>query len=155
MADVDFLTTETSEFEVIDWGVEPSHANREEEDPGSASPWLPELLGRLEALMNLKHNWDGEDGLPVIDDCASEAMAILVMANERGTPKPHISPTPDGGISFEFSKAGRELGLDVEDDLTLGILRKRADGSYTEDVVPRKRMRMRARQELQWLMSGS
>ena len=155
MADLDFVTPETSAFEVIDWGIEPAHASPDEEDPGSISPWLPELLGRLEALMNLKRNWDGQDGLPVVDDCADEALAILVMASERATPKPHISPTPDGGISFEFSKAGRELGLDVEDDLTLAILRKHADGSYTENAVAHDLMRMLAGRELQWLMSGT
>ena len=155
MADKGSLTQETREFKVVDRDIKPSHATPGEQSPGSASPWLLELLCRLEKLMNLKRNWDGEDGLPVIDDCADEALAILVMASERAAPKPHISPTPDGGISFEFSKAERELGLDVEDDLTLGILRKHADGSYTEKEVAHDLMRMMARRELQWLMTGS
>ena len=154
MASIKLLTPKTRKFQVIDGEAEPSHASPDKEYPGTGPTWLPELLGRLEVLMNLRQGWDGENGLPVIDDCADEALVILVMASERDTPKPHISPTPDGGISFEISKAGRELGLDVEHDLTLGILRKDADGSYTEKEVARDLMRMVARRELQWLMSG-
>ncbi len=155
MSRVTDLTPDTNAFEMFDEGNPASHARIVEEGLEEATNWLPDLLKRLATLKNLKQNWDGENGLPVIDDCADEAIAILVMASERDTPKPHISPTPDGGISFEFSKAGRELGLDVEDNLTLGILRKHTDGSYAENEVAHDLMRMMARREIQWLMSGS
>lgn len=155
MSRVTDWTPHTDAFKVSDEGNAASHAQIVEEGFGEPTNWLLELLERLETLKNLKQNWDGENGLPVIDGCADEAVAILVKASERHTPKPHISPTPDGGISFEISNAGRELGLDIEHDLTLGILRKDVDGKYTEKEAAHDLMQMMARRELLWLMSGS
>ena len=155
MADVDFLTSETSEFEVIPWGVEPSHANRDQEDPGRESTWLPELRKRLETLLNLKQNWDGEDGLPIRKDCAAIAAAVLEIASEYRVPKPHISPTPDGGVAFEITHQGRELGLDIEDDLSLGVLREHENGSYAEEDVEKERLLSAVQREIQWLLRGS
>lgn len=155
MADVDILTSETSEFEVIPVGIEPSHANWEEEDSASDSPWLPELRKRLEILLNLRQNWDGEDGLPVRKDCAAIAAAVLEIASKYRVPKPHISPTPDGGVAFEITHQGRELGLDIEDDLSLGVLREHEDGSYHEKDIAKERLLSAAEREIQWLLRGS
>lgn len=155
MANIKLLTPKTRNFQVIDEEAEPSHAIPDNEYPGSDSPWLPELRERLKVLLNLKQNWDGEDGLPIRKDCAAVAVVVLEIASDYHVPKPHISPTPDGGVAFEITHEGRELGLDIEDDLSLGVLREHEDGSYHEKDIAKERLLSAAQREIQWLLRGS
>ena len=154
MPNIKPLTRRTRKFQVVDGEVEPSQSRRVGEDLEETANWLPELLKRLVTLMNLKQNWDGEDGLPVRELCAVEAARVLAVALEYGAPKPHISPTPDGGVAFEFTYGKRELGLDIEDDLSLGVLREYEDGRYDEKPVESDLLQAVAQREIKWLVRG-
>jgi hypothetical protein len=82
-------------------GLEPSR-------PVGGCDWLDEVARQFRAIANLPHGWDSY-GSPPPDirklDAAWGLLTCLCQASDL--PKPHVNPTPDGGVQFEWEEGER------------------------------------------------
>ena len=77
---------------------------------GDAS--LEQYLDRFSEISSLPRNWDSYGAEPVNRRTLVYAVKVFLTLMEGRTIEPFITPTPDGGISIEWSAGQR--GLDVE-----------------------------------------
>ena len=54
---------------------------------------------KLQIMRGLKHNWNGENGLPISKDLIDKTEQLL---DALGMYQPNVFPTPNGGIQLEF-----------------------------------------------------
>lgn len=76
--------------------------------------WLPDAIRQLAAIIGLPAGWDSH-GSPSPDAHAVEAgLGLLAsLAKVGGLPNPHVSPTPSGGVQFEWENGDRYFELEL------------------------------------------
>jgi hypothetical protein len=82
----------------------------------SACEWTDEILKQFQAIAQLQPGWDSYGGLaPSIAaiGTAGVLLAELCKATSWCPPKPHVNPTPDGGIQFEWEEGQRYFEIHV------------------------------------------
>lgn len=84
----------------------------------SAQPaWLTTVSCQLRAIQGLSQNWDSSGGAPPKPQTlmAAQSLLQLIAANTSDVDKPHISPTPVGGVQFDWQSGNRYLEVEVTD----------------------------------------
>jgi hypothetical protein len=70
--------------------------------------WMEDVAKQFRAIANLPHGWDSY-GSPPPDirklDSAWDLLACLCGVSDF--PKPHVNPTPDGGVQFDWEEGRR------------------------------------------------
>ena len=76
--------------------------------------WLPEVLGKLNAIASLPDGWDSY-GAPSPDIHKVEAAGglLICLAVEQDFPKPYVNPTRSGGVQFEWENGSRSFELEI------------------------------------------
>jgi hypothetical protein len=76
--------------------------------------WLPFCLKQLDAISTLPENWDSYGAAPPDAEILASARRLLLsLASSADVPKPHVNPTPDGGVQFDWERGSRYFELDV------------------------------------------
>ena len=80
---------------------------------GHRNVWLPQACDRVRAMEKLRAGWDSHGAEPPNSKVIDAAIALLTkLADAASFAKPHIQPTPVGGIQFEWESAGRYLEVE-------------------------------------------
>jgi hypothetical protein len=76
--------------------------------------WLPQARLQLDAIQSLPRGWDSY-GSPSPDPRLIEAGwgLLLCLCEAGGLPKPHVNPTRNGGVQFEWEAGDRYFELEV------------------------------------------
>lgn len=80
----------------------------------SRAEWLPEVRRQLAAITALPNGWDSH-GAPSPDPKKLAAARGLLecLCENADLPKPHVNPTPSGGVQFEWEVGPRYFELEV------------------------------------------
>ena len=82
-----------------------------------ASPvvsWLPEVLAQLQAIAVLPEGWDSYGASsPDINKLKAAWCLLLCLCEDTGLPRPHVNPTPSGGVQFEWELGERYFELEI------------------------------------------
>lgn len=82
--------------------------------PQGQHEWLPFCLKQLDAISTLPENWDSYGAAPPDAKIMASARRLLLsLASSADVPKPHVNPTPDGGVQFDWERGSRYFELDV------------------------------------------
>lgn len=79
--------------------------------------WTGQVLQQLQAIQSLPDGWDSHGSArpdPEIIRQAPQLLATLLSANDR-LAKPHIHPTPSGGVQLHWELHDRYLEIDLLD----------------------------------------
>lgn len=72
-------------------------------------------LQQLDAMHNVPENWDGYGGLPPQPNAIQEAKAFFAsLAGIAELTSPYLSPTPNGGIQFDWDHGAHHLEVAFE-----------------------------------------
>ncbi|MBI1902814.1 MAG: hypothetical protein HYS13_17080 [Planctomycetia bacterium] len=86
---------------------------------GDTAPWLPDALRQLEAIRQLRPGWDSRGAAPpnaaTVTSAAGLAKALAAAADIA---RPHIHPTPSGGVQFEWEAGPRYFEIELLDGAT-------------------------------------
>ncbi|MEE8450332.1 MAG: hypothetical protein V3R99_00405 [Thermoguttaceae bacterium] len=76
--------------------------------------WWEEAVEQLQAIKGLQAGWDSH-GAPSPDTNKLEAGRGLLgcLCEYAGLPRPHVNPTRDGGVQFEWEAGDRYFELEV------------------------------------------
>jgi len=79
-----------------------------------ACDWLDDVRRQLQAIAALPAGWDSY-GSPSPDVRVLEAAwgLLLCLCQAEGFPKPHVNPTPRGGVQFEWESGDRYFEIEV------------------------------------------
>lgn len=86
----------------------PAHSARERSRPG---PHGRTVVNRLNELISLQPGWDGAKAVPPSPEAIVAVVDILNEIRLDDVPLPHVSPSIDGGLLFEWHRDGFELEL--------------------------------------------
>ena len=82
--------------------------------PMDRCDWLEDVAKQFRAIANLPHGWDSY-GSPPPDirklDAAWGLLTRLCQVSEFS--KPHVNPTPDGGVQFDWEEGQRYFEIEV------------------------------------------
>ena len=83
------------------------------------APWLPDALRQLEAIRQLRPGWDTRGAaVPNPATVASAADIARTLAAAADIARPHIHPTPSGGVQFEWEAGPRYFEIELLDGAT-------------------------------------
>jgi hypothetical protein len=77
----------------------------------TSPPWLRAIEKRVNVLLNLHDNWDGEGAPRISYECVMAAFGLVLTNVTHETPAPHFVPTSQGGIQAEWHLGGTDLEL--------------------------------------------
>lgn len=80
---------------------------------GLLPAWSHDLVMRIGQLGELTRGWDSHGALPVDPRCAESAVRFLLSVLDASIPKPFVVPTVQGGIQFEWHRAGVDLEVEI------------------------------------------
>ena len=84
-----------------------------EEEPTEAD-WFEIALAQFRAIVGLPPGWDSNNAGPPDPRLVQVATGLLYrLAKSARVPKPHINPTRQGGIQFEWETGSRSLEVEV------------------------------------------
>jgi hypothetical protein len=76
--------------------------------------WLHEAAEQLRAISRLAEDWDGDQAASPDRMLLYSALSFLWWLHQvPGIPKPHINPTRDGGVQFEWEAGPRYFEVEV------------------------------------------
>lgn len=84
-----------------------------EPDVESQAPWLPEVRSQLLDLMQLGENWDGHDAHRINLLAAHGCLTLLASPDWAQVPRPHVSGTPDGGVTCQWASDAVEIEVEI------------------------------------------
>lgn len=86
----------------------------------SKPEWVAHTRAQLEAIRGLEAGWDSHGAPPperLVVDAAESLLGRLV---GRGvTSRPHVNPTPSGGVQFEWESGSRYFEVELTSDRSL------------------------------------
>ena len=105
----------------------------------TSPPWLPAAEKRINALLKLQYNWDGEGAACVSFDCAMGAFSFLFSNSMHETPAPQLVPTSAGGIQVEWhiNETDFEIRFDPQGPVTYfysGAAGRKIEGDVYEEL---------------------
>ena len=78
--------------------------------------WLAEAAVQLNAIQNLSDGWDSHGAdRPDVNIVRSASSLLTDIFRAADIPKPHINPTPSGGVQFEWESGGRYFEIELVD----------------------------------------
>jgi hypothetical protein len=76
--------------------------------------WLEDVRTQLQAIESLPEGWDGNGAPPPkIKNLAAALSLLTTLCHARGLRKPHVNPTPCGGVQFEWENGSRYFEIEV------------------------------------------
>lgn len=76
--------------------------------------WLEDAGRQLRAIAKLADDWDGHGAPSPNANWLKAAWGLLVsLCSVAGLPKPHVNPTPRGGVQFEWENGPRYLEVEL------------------------------------------
>jgi len=106
------IETKTIQFTVATKKIEPKPRISLTEQPDSI--WRASVKKRLEELIQLKHGWDGYQGIPVSLENVLFAFNMLEKICKWNTEAPQIVPGYSGDLQVEWHTLNGDLELHVE-----------------------------------------
>ncbi len=77
-------------------------------------PWLPFVRKQLQAIQSLPEGWDSYGArCPDAHLVASARSLIQCLARVPDLPQPHVNPTRNGGVQFEWEAGERYFELEI------------------------------------------
>lgn len=77
--------------------------------------WLEEAARQFRAIANLPHGWDSYGSPPPeVGKLEAGWRLLLRLCQARDLPKPHINPTRDGGVQFDWEEGPRYFEVEVQ-----------------------------------------
>jgi hypothetical protein len=101
----------------------------------TSPPWIASVVDRLDHLLALPDNWDGEGGLPLDFETAMAMLAFLLATAFHETPAPQLVPSGTGGIQIEWHMAGSDLEISFEPGQPATFFYIAPDGKEKEGEV--------------------
>jgi hypothetical protein len=101
----------------------------------TSPPWLRVIEKRVNALLNLPHNWNGEDSQRISYECVMAAFGLVLSNVTHETPAPSFVPTSQGGIQVEWHLGGTDLELLFDPTEPARYYYFGTDGSEIEGMV--------------------
>jgi hypothetical protein len=77
----------------------------------TSPPWLRAIEKRVNVLLNMPPNWDGEGSAAISYECVMAAFGLVLTNVTHETPAPHFVPTSQGGIQVEWHLGGTDFEL--------------------------------------------
>lgn len=118
------------------WDMEPSQVV-------GRCDWLEDVAKQFRAIAALPHGWDSY-GSPAPDVRKLDAAWSLLtrLCQDSDFPKPHVNPTPDGGVQFDWEEEQRyfEIVLVAERAATYLFCDEDAGVEETGEVLERDRL---------------
>lgn len=102
-----------------------------------ARGWIDDAVEQLVAISELSAGWDSS-GAPSPDKSILQgAFGLLKCLHECGDiPRPHINPTRDGGVQFEWESGSRYFEIEVVAPMAAGYFYEdAATGTQEEGQV--------------------
>jgi Arc/MetJ-type ribon-helix-helix transcriptional regulator len=87
------------------------------ENGNGADDWFEEALEQFRAIISLKDGWDSNGGQAIdtaVVYCAQQFIYRIFKSGD--STKPHINPTRDGGIQFEWEVSEKCFELEFKTD---------------------------------------
>jgi hypothetical protein len=76
--------------------------------------WLQEVFDQLQAIADLPDNWDSYGAYRANEQILISARGLIQsLACVDGISKPHVNPTPDGGVQFEWESGRQYFEVEV------------------------------------------
>jgi hypothetical protein len=76
--------------------------------------WLQEVSEQIQAIADLPDNWDSYGASRANAQILKSAHGLIrALSCVEGVSKPHINPTPDGGIQFEWESRSKYFEVEV------------------------------------------
>jgi hypothetical protein len=77
--------------------------------------WQSLLARQLEAVGDLSRNWDSYDGASADAETIAGARSLLerIIGATQDIEKPHVRPTPAGGVQFDWESGGRYFEIEI------------------------------------------
>jgi hypothetical protein len=101
----------------------------------TSPPWLPAAERRINALLALPANWDGEGAPSINFDCAMGAFGFLFSNSMHETPAPQLVPTSAGGVQVEWHMGGTDFEIRFDPQEQATYFYSGADGREIEGEV--------------------
>ena len=107
-----------------------------------STDWLSEGLRQLDAIERLPDGWDSRGGSrpeALVVEAGRKLLAALAAADEDLS-KPHVHPTPSGGVQFHWETPARYFEIEVLDAQTIQFYyldrdeKQEAEGVQTLDA---------------------
>ena len=84
--------------------------------PAIYGNWLAEATVQLSAILNLSDGWDSRGAeRPDAKVVRSASNLLTHLFRAADIPKPHINPTPSGGVQFDWESGGRYFEIELID----------------------------------------
>ena len=88
----------------------------------------------LVEILNHKENWDSYGAKPVKPETARYALELADKIFSDNTPKPNISPVPNGGIQFDWNTKGIDLEIEITPDNKILVLFEDSLNGIDEEI---------------------
>jgi hypothetical protein len=112
----------------VDWsGALPAHSARERSRPGRNGR---SIVNRLNELISLPGGWDGANAIPPTESAVLSVLEVLNEISLDDVPPPHISPSLDGGLLFEWHRDGFELEVWVSSSGDVDVTYEHGDSAW-------------------------
>jgi len=77
--------------------------------------WLPSVQKQFQAIASLPENWDSYGASRPRESILNGAWNLIASISQMpGVPKPHVNPTRNGGVQFEWEAGERYFEVEVE-----------------------------------------
>ena len=84
---------------------------------GTLPAWLSAVARGLNRAYKLPANWDSYGAVPVFRPVLKHALAVILNVMTDRYPVPQINATPSGGICFEWHRLGRDVEIEIDENL--------------------------------------
>jgi hypothetical protein len=99
---------------------------------GELSPGVEAAIKKLLEISTMKPGWDGYRSASISGPAREGALSLLRMIDGLGLPPPRVVPVPGGGIQVEFTKAEKELEIELEPSGQIAFLKTDSEGDEEE-----------------------
>ena len=80
----------------------------------AACDWLEDVARQFRAIARLPSGWDCDGASPPNPEVLDRGFSLLeCLARVSTVPKPHVNPTRNGGIQFEWESTSRYFEIEV------------------------------------------
>lgn len=104
----------------------------------TSPPWIREVEERINDLLNLADNWDGEGSQAPDTECAIQVLDFLLNVALHETPAPAITPMSGGGLLVEWHCRNRDLEIAFASDSSRTYFHISPDGVESEGDAERE-----------------
>ena len=82
--------------------------------PTSHCEWLEQAARQFQAIANLPDGWESYAPPPDVEKLEAGWRLLLRLCQAGDLPKPHINPTRNGGVQFDWEEGPRYFEIEME-----------------------------------------